>query len=340
MAEKFDRSDFLEALFGRHTGKGRYLILVKEVKAYTARLKGSNRFYPDTVSLSHEEFPPDRHVFFGVCPRIRMDPGKKHIHEITALWASLDIGPGGYSGPDHNFVELREAREAVEAFPLQPSIIVQSGQGFHLYWLLESPKKIFEVDAVENLLRKLNDSFRCHSTVGLDSVLRLPDTWNPKSDRTRTKCFVEKLDSGLRYSPMEFQDLKDTVFSVSQVSPSSPAPYALQESKRPAKLAVKKRDLVIENAEPADSQNLEIEVELVDSGSGFLEERSETDESKLTGGHGVAGLTDRDLDRLAAMVADKLTQRFLNDFSAEITEAIVERVIDKLAEKDGFPKPE
>ena len=251
-----------------------------------------------------------------------------------------NIGPGGHSGLDHNFVTAQEAREAVEAFPLEPSIIVQSGQGFHLYWLLDSPKRIFEIEVVENLLRKLNDSFRCHSNVGLDSLLRLPDTWNPKGGPTPTKCFVEKIDSGLRYGPMDFQDLKGTVFSASHVTPSRPAQHALQESTRLANLTGKNGELVMENAEPADSQNLEIEVELVDSESGFLQEQSEIDGSKLTGRHSVAGLTDQVLDSLAARVADKLTQRFLNDFPKEITEAIVERVIAKLAEKGRFPKPE
>ena len=96
----------------------------------------------------------------------------------------------------------------------------------------------------------------------------------------------------------------------------------------------------MENWQPDGSQNLEIEVELADSESGFLEEQSETNESKQIGQYGVNGLTDEVLACLAARLPDKMTQRFVNNFLEEITEAIVERIIARLAEKDRFSKPD
>jgi len=92
MIEKFDRGDFLEALFGTRMRDARCFILVRTVEDSEVAPKVSNRFYADTVGLSSAEFPRNRHVFFGVCPRQRMDPGKEHIRYLTALWATLDIG--------------------------------------------------------------------------------------------------------------------------------------------------------------------------------------------------------------------------------------------------------
>ncbi len=186
MTISFNRRDFLEALFGPFTIETRYFILVKTADEYGDR--ASNRFYPNIVELSNAEFPPNRNVYFGICPRERMQIGKEAIRYITALWAGLDMGPGGYSGLNSNYVDLNEAREAIKAFPLKPSIIVQSGQGFHLYWLLHTQKKIPDIEVVENLLRKLNDHFRCSAPVGIDSTLRLPGTWNPRGPKGPTKC--------------------------------------------------------------------------------------------------------------------------------------------------------
>jgi hypothetical protein len=137
---------------------------------------------------------------------------------------------------------------------------------------------------------------------------------------------------------LDFQDLKGTEFGVPRVTPSPPTPHAPEESTRLDNFAGKDRQLIVENGQPDGSQNLEIEVELVDSESGFLEEQSETDESKQMGQHGVDGLTDEVLARLAAKLADEMTRRFVNNFLEEITDAIVERVIARLAEKGRFSK--
>ena len=64
----------------------------------------------------------------------------EHIRFATALWAGIDVGPGGYSGLNNHFADLPEARKAIESFPISPSIIVQSGRGLHLYWLFELSK--------------------------------------------------------------------------------------------------------------------------------------------------------------------------------------------------------
>ena len=339
MAERFDRSDFLEALFGTQIKESRCFILVKTVEDFGVGSKSSNRFYPDIVGLSTAEFPANRHVFFGVCPRQRMDLGKEHIRYITALWAALDIGPAGYSGLNSNFAEVREATEAVEAFPLEPSIMVQSGRGFHLYWLLDSAKRIADVEIVESLLQKLNDSFRCHSAVGLDSVLRLPDTWNPKGYRTPAKCLVEKLDPELRYSPGDFQDLNRVVVSVSGIKRPAPTSPAAEESAAATKLAGDSGESSLQNPEPAGSRDLRMRAVPVASEPGFLPGLSETDKSQPAVGESMAGLmTDQVLDRLADKVADRLTQRFLNDFPKETIDEIVERVVEKLVERIYFPK--
>ncbi|MEQ8790105.1 MAG: hypothetical protein RIC55_27665 [Pirellulaceae bacterium] len=73
-------------------------------------------------------------LFFGVCPR----GGNKgrfdlawQIRTVRALWTDID------------HVTVEEARERIVKAQLpQPSIIVNSGNGVHLYWLLDAPYQI------------------------------------------------------------------------------------------------------------------------------------------------------------------------------------------------------
>ncbi|HEX3999768.1 MAG TPA: hypothetical protein VHX65_14550 [Pirellulales bacterium] len=70
-------------------------------------------------------------LFFGVCPRFgpkgRFDLAWQ-IRTVRALWTDID------------HVTLDEARERIAKAGLPPpSVIVNSGNGVHLYWLLDSP---------------------------------------------------------------------------------------------------------------------------------------------------------------------------------------------------------
>jgi hypothetical protein len=74
-------------------------------------------------------------IFFGVCPRAgnkgRFDLAWQ-IRTVRVLWTDID------------HVTVEEARTRVQKAGLPaPSIIVNSGNGVHLYWLLDAP---FQID--------------------------------------------------------------------------------------------------------------------------------------------------------------------------------------------------
>jgi len=70
-------------------------------------------------------------LFFGVCPRVgpngRFDLAWQ-IRTVRVLWADID----------HVSVEEALARVRAAGLP-EPSIVVNSGNGVHLYWILETP---------------------------------------------------------------------------------------------------------------------------------------------------------------------------------------------------------
>jgi hypothetical protein len=72
-------------------------------------------------------------VFFGVCPRYKSGKNRKYdrafqIRVVRALWADLD-----------NCTVDEALRRCEQAGLPRPSIVVKSGHGVHLYWLLAEP---------------------------------------------------------------------------------------------------------------------------------------------------------------------------------------------------------
>lgn len=133
----------------------------------------------------------DRNLYFG--PTLRKTDAngtKENCHPLRLLFADFDFKD----------VSEAEARQRLGAFRLQPSALLHSGFGLHVYWLLSEP---VEHDAAKKLLRKLAE------TLGADlgsaepaHVLRVPGTRNYKYDPPRD-VVLETL-TPLCYSVEEF----------------------------------------------------------------------------------------------------------------------------------------
>jgi len=76
------------------------------------------------------------------------------------------------------------AREALKLLRLQPTFIVASGNGLHLYWMLREPIDTQpEIDRIEALLRQLADHVAGDLQVcEVSRLMRLPGTHNTKDD--------------------------------------------------------------------------------------------------------------------------------------------------------------
>jgi hypothetical protein len=199
---KFTRKDFLGALFQDYFRKREGFIMVKSSRHLDPRT--SVRYFPNIEILAKEPYQADQQVFFGICPHENMRPDRNSIQYLVALWAGLDLSPEGYSGRQVHFFGHSQAAKAIRSFPFPPSIIVESGWGVHLYWLLRDVTRITDVEAVERLLRKINSYFQCQTAVGVDSMLRLPDTVNGKVSGHLAECRVKYINPDFRY---DFQEM-------------------------------------------------------------------------------------------------------------------------------------
>lgn len=232
MAAKFTRKDFLEALFDDYCHEiGGFIMVRSSSRPY---VKISTRYFPNIDALTREQYAEEQHVYFGTCPHERMKADKEHIRYATAVWTALDIGPDGYSGKDKHFFNDRQAIAAVKSFPRAPSIIVRSGRGIHLYWLLKRVRELHDVEGFESMLRRISDYFQCPGEVGIDAALRLPETHNPKNPAHAIPCKIEHLDPGCRYSLEDFEGLDLRIIIPSKKAPKPPPMPTVQ----PVRVAV------------------------------------------------------------------------------------------------------
>lgn len=139
---------------------------VRALERATKRVK-FRRFFATTqgaqdygVQKSAEGFD----AYFGVAPRSSNEPVKEKeqkIQLIAALWGDLDT-------------------TVWDVFPLPPSIVVSSGKGHHVYWILTTPCE--DVKQAERIMRKLSRSYEnfdrgCWAAT---HFLRIPGTLNHK----------------------------------------------------------------------------------------------------------------------------------------------------------------
>jgi hypothetical protein len=143
-----------------------------------------------------------RDIYFGVCPRSIKEGNKKAVKFVFCLWADLD-GKDFARGKD-------EALKRVREFHFIPSIIVDSGHGYHCYWLLKEGVLIEtqqDVERVEASLKALACALNADvSCAELARVLRLPGTFNYKEVPVCSISIVE-LDQCRQYNLSDFDFL-------------------------------------------------------------------------------------------------------------------------------------
>ncbi len=159
--------------------------------------------------------PNPANIFFGVCPREEEGRGKtKDIRIVRSLWADLD------------HCTLKDAIKRIKDADLsKPSIVINSGHGIHLYWLLSKPVQVRtekEREEMQSILCAVQQAVGGDHTQDLARILRLPGFYNVKNARNgaeRVDCEVIDIEKERRYAISEFAHL--AVKPTSKVKPSS-----------------------------------------------------------------------------------------------------------------------
>jgi len=149
------------------------------------------------------------HIYFGVNPR-PLDKAKKQddIQDLVCLWVDVD-GKDCAGGKE-------EALARVKAFPIIPTIVVDSGHGYHCYWALEKPiigitkeQRAEFKQTLAGIVDRLGaDSSKLH----LDSCLRLPGTMNVKDPGHPVECRVVDLEKEKSYGDTRFNEFRNVEY--------------------------------------------------------------------------------------------------------------------------------
>jgi hypothetical protein len=153
-------------------------------------------------------------VYFGVALRkanLERPSGKKaDCAVVTALWVDIDVRKEGW--------DMKRVLGALKMSRLRPSLIVNSGNGYHCYWLLRDPVVLVDVDAETAMARlEMVEKANAHlaelfggdpACVDITRVLRVPYTENKKGDKPLS-ITVESDDWSLEYTIEEILSFEE-----------------------------------------------------------------------------------------------------------------------------------
>ncbi len=110
---------------------------------------------------------------------------KEYIAEIPALWCDIDFKD----------LPQPEAKKAVWEFPARPSLVVESGGGYHVYWRLKEPATKEDIPRIEALNRQIQVYLKGDpQATEAARILRLPGSLNFKYDPPRKVKVLWKTD--------------------------------------------------------------------------------------------------------------------------------------------------
>ncbi|MEA4858325.1 MAG: DUF927 domain-containing protein [Solidesulfovibrio sp.] len=155
-------------------------------------------------------------IWHGVCLR-KEKPAQnkrgeaKDVIALPGLWLDLDVRGPGHA--EKNLpISFEQALDFIKTLPLKPSLIVFTGGGLQPYWLFPEPMRLSteaEWTRAKNLSERWQRfiiamgkerGWKLDNTSDLPRVLRLPGTWNRKTDQpVLVTVPAEHVDLAARY---------------------------------------------------------------------------------------------------------------------------------------------
>ncbi len=166
--------------------------------------------YVDSVV---QEYNNSLNVYFGLGTRYNILPGKqrgtaKEVSALPGFWMDFDSSDGKHN--EKNIPSRDDLKTFIFSLPWKPSLILDSGGGFHVYWLFDQAYIIAsETDRmkISALSKNFQESifdrgtqygWKFDITANISWPLRLPGTTNKKYNPVRTVS-VEYADPNCFY---------------------------------------------------------------------------------------------------------------------------------------------
>lgn len=157
-----------------------------------------------------------------------------------------------------NYKNQIEGLRLLQALPKPPTLIVNSGNGLHAYWLLD--KLYTDIDALKARnkqlaldINRIDDNGGADSCYDLARVLRVPETYNVKQQNTPLECCIVEYIPDRVYQLDQFEAAPLDDESVIDIWDSEPLPGGFIESLRERDSKLAKRILSEEGAKKQDA---------------------------------------------------------------------------------------
>lgn len=141
-------------------------------------------------------------IYVGVNLRSLRRSKERFLKSVGTFFADVDAKDfeGG----------REEAREVIDNFVLTPSMIIDSGNGFHVYWILEDSFDINhrgDLEEAKQVSAKLHKEINADQTYDLGRVLRCPGLENVKDPDNPKLCSVDSFS----FNTYDFRQLQDVL---------------------------------------------------------------------------------------------------------------------------------
>lgn len=190
----------------------------------------------NALAAQAAEREPHSCVWFGVATRRqRLEGGRRGGHDdcaaLPGLWVDIDIAGPGHRSAGRLARDRAHAHQLVDAFPLAPSAVIDTGGGLQAWWLFD---ELHEVDDdTDRLLAAWGATWnRLAERQGIDldnvfdtaRIMRLPGTTNRKEDLARP-VVATRTAFGCRYGTDGLEQHLDDPPAPPQHRTGSQLPY-------------------------------------------------------------------------------------------------------------------
>jgi putative DNA primase/helicase len=179
-------------------------------------------------------------MFYGMGLASKPSDGRVTADEVVVLpclWVDIDLRDERHSDAPETILD---ALKFVDGLPFEPSIIVKSGRGLHVYLVLREPfiiesaedrKQLKEISAGFQKYVRDRAGFKIDATHDISRILRLPGTINHKYDVPET---VEVIASSTaRYNLSDFAE-----YAVEVSTNERTSKFKRNKSDKPAEVCI------------------------------------------------------------------------------------------------------
>lgn len=226
-----EAKSFLKIFFSQHEG----LIEIRSIRPQRESESQpivNSFFYRSIADILWEKLKQLNeqgcNIYYGVCTRKQEKGDKSSVYEMFGIWVDVDA---------KNFGSKQAAWEHIQrtiaSTGLEPTLLVDSGNGYHLYFLFNKFEVVESLDSIHKLegcIKGVEQLFGGDHTHNLDRIMRLPGFNNVKDLLNPKHCKIISFNPQRKYELSDFDSYQveknktkpDTNFEIGEIPDEIP----------------------------------------------------------------------------------------------------------------------